>query len=133
MCDYTLTLVDYCDGMLKPRSLSVLADRRNYVQHSLMSLPADSESKGMVQAADPFYELTRLAAIIYSLLVIFPLPPRTASFVELALHVKSQISNSKIGEAWARASELLLWVIVMGLLPLQTSQKGHGTYPSLTD
>jgi hypothetical protein len=80
----------YRDGRLNPQSLSVLADRRNYVQHSLMSLPADSESKGMVQAADPFYELTRLAAIIYSLLVTFPLPPRTASFAELALHVISQ-------------------------------------------
>jgi hypothetical protein len=56
MCDYTLTLVDCCDGRLKPQSLSVLAGRRNYVQHSLMSLLADSESKGMVQAANPFYE-----------------------------------------------------------------------------
>jgi hypothetical protein len=62
MYDYTLTLVDYRDARLKPQGLSVLADRRNYVQHSLTSLPADSESKGMVQAADPFYELTRLGA-----------------------------------------------------------------------
>jgi hypothetical protein len=114
MCDYTLIVVDYCDGRLKPQSLSVLADRRNHVQHSLMSLPADSGSGEPFQAEDPLYELSRLAAIIYSLLVIFPLPPRTAPFAELALRVKAQFSASNMAESWGRAPELLLWIVFMG-------------------
>ena len=35
ICDYTLAMVEHCEGRLNPGSPSVFADRRNYYQHQL--------------------------------------------------------------------------------------------------
>jgi hypothetical protein len=80
-----------------------------------MSLTPDAETAESQQECS-LYELCRLAAIIYSLIVVFPLPTATAPFAKLALQVKEQISKPSIHLRWTEAPQLILWITVMAAI-----------------
>ncbi len=63
---------------------------------------------------DGMYEVTRLAATIYSLLVIFPISPLTAPFVGLATRLKRELSQLDMCNRSLQESKLLVWILVMG-------------------
>ena len=113
--NYTLAVDDYVEGRPEAQSLKVLADERNFVQHCLMSLTPDEETAKSEQEAS-LYELCRLAAIIYSLIAVFPLPVTTAPFAKLGLQIKEQISKPNIHVRWNEAPQLMLWITVMAAI-----------------
>jgi hypothetical protein len=115
LCNYTLAVDDYVEGRTEAQSLGVLADERNFVQHCLMSLTPDAETAESQQECS-LYELCRLAATIYSLIAVFPLPTTTAPFAKLALQVKEQISKPNVHLRWNEAPQLMLWIIVMAAI-----------------
>jgi hypothetical protein len=115
LCDYTLAVHDYVEGTSEAQSLAVIVDERNFVQHSLMSLNHHGET-GEVEEEYSLYELCRLAAIIYSLIVVFPLPVTAAPFAKLGLQIKEQISKSTVHTWWNEAPQLMLWITVMAAI-----------------
>jgi len=73
---------DHCEGG-QILIGSTLIDHRNMTQHALLSLPSRSGTS----------EYYRLPALIYSLLVAFPLPYRVAPFKYLVFLLMKAIAG----------------------------------------
>ena len=114
LSDYTLAVDDYVEGRSEAQSLGCIAAERNFVQHSLMSLVPEEQATGEQQ--DPIYDLCRLAAMIYSLIVVFPLPVQTAPFSKLARQVKEQMSHPAVHARWSESPQLMLWITFMAAI-----------------
>ena len=110
---YTFAVDDHVAGRPEAQALGSLLDERNFVTHSLMMLTPDAVE---AEHEHPMHRLTRLGTVIYSLLVVFPLPAIAAPFHRLARIVKVQLSQSSVQSRWADAPELILWVTVMGAI-----------------
>jgi len=94
---YTIMIDDFCEGR-RVVTASVLIDHRNMAQHALLSLvPRIGHS-----------ECYRIAALIYSFLVTFPLPYIAAPFQKLVTKLKMALAT------WDLGDEMLLWVLAMG-------------------
>lgn len=90
----------------------IMADRRNSIQHRALSLPsADEMNKSDLS---PTYEPLRLAAIIYSLLTIFPLVPIMAPFSQLTSQLRQALFTQSLPRAWKSVPELFVWTLVVG-------------------
>lgn len=94
---YTIMIDDFCEGR-KVVTASVLIDHRNTMQHALLSLPPRVGSS----------ECYRLAALIYSLLVTFPMPYIAAPFQRLVTQLKIAL------DGWDGSDQMLIWVLTMG-------------------
>jgi len=98
LSSYTMMIDDLSEGR-KIVAASVLIDHRNTTQHALLSLPLKGGSA----------ECYRLAALIYSLLVTFPLPYNAAPFQRLVTQLKLALNE------WDDdGGGKLLWVLAMG-------------------
>lgn len=95
--DYTMMIDDHCEGR-QILTTSALIDHRNMTQHALLSLPPRSGTS----------ECYRLAALIYSLLVTFPLPYCVAPFKYLVMQLMKALTD------WEGDDHMLLWVLTMG-------------------
>jgi Fungal specific transcription factor domain len=96
--NYTTMIDNFCEGR-QIVAASVLIDHRNMTQHALLSLPPRTGRS----------ECYRLAAMIYSLLVTFPLPYMVAPFAYLITQLKLTLSE------WDGDDDhMLLWVLTMG-------------------
>ena len=95
--------------------------RRNWIHHRLLSLPRLTRHGGATGAPTPMEaiaNITRIAALIYSDMVIFPLPyvtqvkPRSAAELRRALNFQAVVNT------WYQpdSSEFLTWVLVMGAI-----------------
>ena len=115
LCDYTVAVHNYVEGSSRAQDLSILTDERNFVQHSLMSLEAHGQSSGPSQE-QPLYEICRLAAIVYSLTVVFPIPTTTAPFTALGKHMKEVMSYEGVHAKWNETPHLMLWATVMAAI-----------------
>jgi hypothetical protein len=115
LCSYTLAIHDYVEGTPEAQSIGLMADERNYVQHCLMSLNVD-EDPGETEQEYALYKLCQFSASIYSLLIVFPLPPTTAPFATLAILLKKKLSKSGVNAPWDQAPHLMLWITVMGAI-----------------
>jgi hypothetical protein len=114
MSHYNAMVGAHSQGMMPSPDMAVLADKRNLTQHRLLSLPSAYDFEEQFFAVHKTYESTRLAAIMYSLLVLFPLPAATAPFTRLAQMLKTALVDSELKTSWRRAPKLLLWILVVG-------------------
>lgn len=118
MRDYNTVINLYSQGLIPQLELAVIADRRNYIQFTLISLPSIREIHGQFIKTHRTYEPTRLAAMVYSLLIIFPLPAANRPFPRLAMMMANALSepdvNPLTSSLWQGSRELLLWVLVVG-------------------
>lgn len=114
MIAHTAMISDHCDGTCLQPSLTAVADYRNHIQHSLMSLPSMTSNQAELGLHDELYEVCRLAAIIYSILVVFPLSPSTAPFEALSIQLRKQLSCVNISSGSSESQQLLLWTLFMG-------------------
>ncbi|EXJ74816.1 uncharacterized protein A1O5_01512 [Cladophialophora psammophila CBS 110553] len=106
----------FVDGALPDLDLSRLCDRRNLIQHTLLSLPSHTDLAPAARPR-PIYEPMRLAMLIYSLTVIFPLPPQTAPIALLTRQLKAALRESDMRSSWSsshQAQRLLMWILVIG-------------------
>jgi len=60
------------------------------------------------------YEVTRLATIIFSLLVIFPIAPVAAPFVELATRMREALSKMDTSNLSPDTLRYLVWTVSLG-------------------
>ncbi|KLJ10721.1 hypothetical protein EMPG_13915 [Blastomyces silverae] len=155
MQNYSAVVNLHSQGLLPYLELPVIADRRNWVQYELLSLRSIHEINEYTEDADPsnptpvtlqqrqqqqqqlllqaynfkIYEPIRLAAMIYSMLVVFPLPAANRPFARLSRMMKAALiaaeienitptpTNPRITDhCWGSATEMLLWVIVLGTM-----------------
>ncbi|KAI5294597.1 hypothetical protein KEM52_003650 [Ascosphaera acerosa] len=84
---------------------SAVADRRNYVQWQTTSLP-DSYAFGDYCCAFErlAYGPLRIAALLYSMWVVFPLPPESRPFNRLAEELRVLLRQHDVPEAWTMSA-----------------------------
>ncbi|KAJ5352698.1 hypothetical protein N7452_001672 [Penicillium brevicompactum] len=119
---YTASIESYVRGDTLRLDAQVMCDRRNLAQYNLMCIAPQT---GMQQES-ALSEITRIAAVIYSVGVTFPLAGVGAPFSKLAKLLKHEIADSRILElASFRESTrcLLLWALVMGGITAEESDK----------
>ena len=117
ICDFTIVVENHVEGRWMPRTFTGIIDQRNFVQHSLMSLRTRQElvdSNSVI--GEPLYECCRLAVIVYSFLIIFPLPPVEGPFEALAAQLQMDWIATDLDRPTKSRSRILLWILVMGAI-----------------
>lgn len=123
MKDYNAVINLYSQGLLQDLELVVIADRRNWIQYSLVSLSSVHEFHEQFFQAHKTYEACRLGAMIYSMLVVFPLPAANRPFRRLSGMVKTALVESGTPVSWHSSPELLLWILVLGGIAAQNTEE----------
>ncbi|KAK5938121.1 hypothetical protein PMZ80_009710 [Knufia obscura] len=113
MADYTRASHDFILGRSEDRNRAIMADQRNSVQHSLLSLCL-LESNQFDERE--LFELCWLAGVAYSSIAVFPLAPNAARFDRLAHRIRNTLLSPIVLQRWSKAPELVLWVTVLGAL-----------------
>ncbi|PGH15848.1 hypothetical protein AJ80_05379 [Polytolypa hystricis UAMH7299] len=131
--DYNLVVHLHSEGLLPDLEYAVIADRRNWIQFNLVSLPPlrDYEEE-FIRRHKP-YEACRLAAIIYNIMVLFPLPAGNRPFNRLAPMVKLALINSGFPESWQGSYEMLIWAVVLGGIAARNSHERAWFCTALSD
>lgn len=111
MAAYTIIVCNHTQRIAVQENKGELADIRNFVQHYLLSLPP---SEKLTTIPDPLYEATRLTALIYSLLIVFPVHGPRAPFAELASQLRFNLSFLDLDKQ--KETKLLLWILVMAAI-----------------
>lgn len=98
-----------------PLDLSKIADQRNFIQHSALCLPPGVQIAGRYPGGLLLYDACRIAALIFCLGVVFPLPYETSPLPVLAEMLKQELEKIPWSHLESRReNEVLLWVVVMG-------------------
>lgn len=114
MAEHTAVIDSHCKGVVLISDMAGFIDRRNVLQHRLMSLPRSEElSRGDISSLS-MYEVIRHTAMIYSAAVIFPIPPHQGLFPKLAHLVHSILDASRFDPFWKACPKTVLWVLVLG-------------------
>ncbi|OQV03891.1 hypothetical protein CLAIMM_08871 [Cladophialophora immunda] len=121
ICDFTVVVENHASGRWMPRTSPEIIDQRNFVQHKLMSLLSAEELVATSDAAaavddDAQYETCRLACILYSFLVVFPVPPVVGPFEILIERVKRALQAVEWKIFEPPRLRLHLWILVMGAI-----------------
>lgn len=116
-CDFTVVVENYIRGRWMQRTSTEIMDQRNYIQHSLMSLKSSAELKEReIYVDDLHYESGRLALIIYSFLVIFPIPPVAGPFETLTRLLRRELGRTNLKEGPVARLNIQLWILIMGAI-----------------
>ncbi|CDM38170.1 transcriptional regulator family: Fungal Specific TF [Penicillium roqueforti] len=97
---------------------SLLADQRNLTQHTLLSLSPASDISTFfshpTRAAT--YEACRLAALIFGVGVLFPIPAQNTPLSTLARLIQAVLFKPSSSELWCSPSTRvpLIWVLTLG-------------------
>jgi hypothetical protein len=102
-----------------------VCDARNWTQHQIMSLPSSAETATLTPHAEQavLFDAVRHALIVYSLIVVFPLPLSSVPFPELADMLESDISQLLQDGQGATSTTLLLWISSMAALAATETPK----------
>jgi hypothetical protein len=84
---------------------------RNAIHHKLLCLP---RAVGLLSRDSAVYEACRLATLIYSNLVIFPLPTGTGVQSRLATQMCKTLRSCDVYSCWAEEPFKMLWLTMMG-------------------
>jgi hypothetical protein len=114
LADLTVIIECYSRGIAPVPELSTVIDKRNFVQHTLLSLPTAYEQEFAEISSVHLYEAVRYTALIYSVAVTFPLPPVTGIYDKFTARLKSVLEESKLDLCWNMYPKTLLWVLTLG-------------------
>jgi len=114
MVDFTILIDCHCRGTIPIKDFTSYIDRRNSVQHRLMSLPSGDELLEEEVTSVSLYESIRHAAFIYSAAVTFPLPALSGHFHKLVALLQPLLESSKFDIYWRNCPTTLLWILVLG-------------------
>jgi hypothetical protein len=125
MVDLTIVIDCHCRGTIPIKDFTAYIDRRNSVQHRLMSLPSGEELLEEEVTSTCLYESIRHTALIYSAAVTFPLPALSGHFHKLAAILQPLLESSKFDTCWRHCRKALLWILVLGGIAASgTSERG---------
>jgi len=112
---YTLEIDDFVMGRPQALTLRTLANKRNSTQHNLMSkCPEVTEVIDVL--CESLYSACWHAAVIYSLISVFPMAHWNAPFAILSQRLKSHISSTMIQARWHEMPALMLWITTLGAI-----------------
>ncbi|KAJ5807640.1 hypothetical protein N7447_011096 [Penicillium robsamsonii] len=96
--------------------VSLLADRRNLTQHTLLCLSPASDLFFSHPTHAATYEACRLAALIFGVGVLFPIPAQNTPLNSLAHLIRSLLLQPSYCEFWSSPSTRLplIWVLTLG-------------------
>lgn len=114
---YTSLVEDYVKRTCAPTNLSEMADRRNWLQHNILSLPTTTPTRCAM------YEAIRSALLIYSVLIIMPLPLEVAPLNELSDQIGDAIQRLNVSSMPEKWLSLAVWAATMGSLAAYDSSK----------
>lgn len=116
-CYFTIVVENYVRGRWMQRTSTEILDQRNYIQHSLMSLRTSQELRSQgIRVNDLHYESCRLATIIYSFLVVFPVPPIPGPFETVTHLLQQELEKIHIESLEMPRLTMHLWTLVMGAI-----------------
>lgn len=117
VCDFMIVVENHIQGRWSPRTFTVIIDQRNFVQHSLMSLKSKRELlEDGFSVQEGLYEPCRLAVIVFSFLVVFPIPPVSGPFESLTKQLLAELIEIDVRKESALRSRMILWMWVMGAI-----------------
>lgn len=114
MCEVTTALDQYSRNATGAPDIADLLKARNTVQHALLS--AASRGSGSDSRRTIYEKLCRLAALIFSDMVIFPIPPAQGLKSRLAKMLQSTLERVDQEPATSIHSRLLVWITMMGAI-----------------
>ena len=121
MRDITVSYDHYYRGEGELPKLGHIVIFRNSVQHDLLSLPHLPTNNSSEDNC--IFEVCRLAALIFSDMVLFPLPPSTGAREKLAHGLMRPLGCCRLLSSWERYPSLLLWATILGGIAVKEPQK----------
>lgn len=97
---------------------SLVADQRNLTQYTLLSIPPSTDLPTYyshpTEAAT--YEACRLAALVFAVGVIFPIPAPNTPLPKLAQQLQSVLQQSSSSALWTSPNTRipLIWILILG-------------------
>ncbi|RAK77694.1 uncharacterized protein BO72DRAFT_377217 [Aspergillus fijiensis CBS 313.89] len=109
----------YVNGDNAPHDTSLLCDIRNLVHFHVMSLPTGAECDD--REWYPGYEACRLGLLIFSVGVIFPIPPVGSPLPRLAGLLRRELSEEPLFDNYTLDADngLLVWLLTIGGIAAQ--------------
>jgi hypothetical protein len=116
MNTYTSVLEAYHEGLILEPNMCKIIDQRNLIQYRLMSLPSAVQLGDIAISRNSVYEVCRIAGIIFSVGVIFPLPGQSSPLPSLAKQLKQELENSHFNlfQHSPDTVDVLIWILVLG-------------------
>jgi hypothetical protein len=114
MSNLTIDIESYCQGAPATSDLATIIDKRNKIQHLLLSLPTYEELSSFLVDSPSLYEPIRLTSLIYSLAVVIPLPPSRSPHQQLATLLQSILVQPHASACWEESPSLVLWCLILG-------------------
>ena len=111
MCEVTAAVDHYYRGGPSAPIMPDIVLARNMAQHRLLSLPEYPLQPP--SHANYMYEVCRIAALTYSNIVIFPLPPASGVHTNLVLRLKQLLTHA-IPSCPDAHLHVILWAITLG-------------------
>jgi hypothetical protein len=112
-----ITIVErYQQGCMVEPDMCQLSDQRNLIQYHLLSLSSAREFGQNFSQNCPVYEICRLAGLIFSIGVIFPLPAQTAPFQTLVRLLQVELQRLNLESTWCTPDgrRVLIWALTLG-------------------
>jgi hypothetical protein len=108
---YSSLLEGYAVGRVFNLDLGYVLKLRNLLHYHVLSLPAATFAD--TGTVSHIYESLRLTLIVYSMLVLFPVPLMTSPYPTLAGLLRYELESIR-DEEWTAMSSLLLWILTLG-------------------
>lgn len=103
----------YTHGALQNPNVLALTSKRNSVHHALFSLPTIDEMEVLTIDQRAMYESCRVAALIYDLSIIFPVPPSTGVVAKLVSMSQSTLETTNLEFMLGACARICIWVLFM--------------------
>lgn len=103
----------YTHGALQNPNVLALTSKRNSVHHALFSLHTIDEMEVLTTDQRAMYESCRVAALIYDLSIIFPVPPSTGVVAKLVVMSQSTLETTRLEFMLGACARICIWLLFM--------------------
>ncbi|QDS75453.1 hypothetical protein FKW77_004118 [Venturia effusa] len=103
----------YTLGTLQNPNVLALTSKRNSVHHALFSLPTRDEMDLLTMDQRAMYESCRVAALIFDLSIIFPVPPSTGVMAKLVAMSQSAFETMRLEVMLGDSAKICIWMLFM--------------------
>jgi hypothetical protein len=115
LADFSIILEAYHSGILPKPNIPEIATNRNIVHHQLLSLPKMSELDEETKKENSLvYEACRLTALLYAVMVTFPIPRSNGVRQTLLQNLQEVLTSIGMAEERKEVLEVYLWCLVLG-------------------
>lgn len=115
--DVSIRFEHYGRGTLRNSDLQSLFCQKNRQHHGLLSLPsAPTPELGFNDSGKAVYDCVRLAALLYSSCILFPLPPSTGAIQRLVILLREAIKRLSFEVVLEGAAPMAIWSLFLGAI-----------------